>query len=114
MALVENSPLVRRALAENIEAFKAVVSKNIVRSDLLEIWQSFITDPIDIIRIKALESAHFVASAFKVEETNDRFFKFIKQVDPNKKSWRIRYSLAECLANIMHKLDKDTIKKEVL
>lgn len=90
------------------------MAKNIVRTDLLDIWQSFITDPIDIIRIKALETAHFVAAAFKPDETNDKFFKFIKQVDPNKKSWRIRYSLAECLANIMHKLDKETIKKEVL
>lgn len=85
-----------------------------MRSDLLEIWQSFITDPIDIIRIKALECAHFVASAFKTEETNDKFFKFIRQVDPNKKSWRIRYSLAECLGNMMHKFDKETIKKDVL
>jgi len=42
-----------------------VTPKSIVRSDLLDIWQSFIIDPIDIIRIKALESAHFVASAFK-------------------------------------------------
>jgi len=54
LALQENSPLVRRALAENIEALKAVIPKTVVRSDLLEIWQSFITDPIDIIRIKAL------------------------------------------------------------
>jgi hypothetical protein len=61
-----------------------------------------------------LESAHFVAYAFKTEETNDKFFKFIRQVDPNKKSWRIRYSLAECLGNMMHKFDKDTIKKDIL
>lgn len=32
-ALEENSPLVRRAVAENIEAFVPVVDKKIIRSD---------------------------------------------------------------------------------
>jgi hypothetical protein len=32
-ALEENSPLVRRAVAENIEAFANVVDKKIIRSD---------------------------------------------------------------------------------
>lgn len=50
----ENSPLVRRAVAENIEAYSKVAPKNIVKTDLLEIWQKFIVDKIDIVRIKAL------------------------------------------------------------
>jgi len=46
--------LVRRALSENIEAYAAVITKNLIKTDLLEIWQAFIVDQIDIMRIKAL------------------------------------------------------------
>jgi hypothetical protein len=53
-ALEDNSPLVRRAVAENIETFANVVDKKIIRGDFYEIWQSLIVDTFDIIKIKAL------------------------------------------------------------
>lgn len=46
-----------------------------------------------MVRIKALESAAIMAKFFKKEEINDKIFKYIKLVDPEKKAWRIRYSL---------------------
>lgn len=113
-ALEENSPLVRRAVAENVEAFANVVDKKIIRSDFYEIWQSLIVDTFDIIRIKALECAVIVARAFKKEETTDKFFKLIRFVDSAKKSWRVRYSLVECLASILNYLEKDIVKKDVV
>ena len=65
MALEENSPLVRRALAENIESFSTFVDKKIIKSEFYDIWQFFIVDSIDIIKIKALECAAIIARAFK-------------------------------------------------
>jgi len=35
LALEENSPLVRRAIAENIEPYSKVIPKNVVKTDLL-------------------------------------------------------------------------------
>ncbi len=113
-ALEENSPLVRRAVAENIEAFANVVEKKVIRGDFYDIWQSLIVDTFDIIRIKALECAVIVARAFKKEETTEKFFKLIRFVDSGKKSWRVRYSLVECLASIINYLEKDIVKKDVV
>ena len=114
LALQEDSPLVRRALAENIEPYSRVVSKNVSKIDLLEIWQAFIVDKIDIIKIKALEIAVVIVRFFKKDEIYEKFFKQIKSVDPNRKSWRIRYALAECLSGLIPYLEKDIIKKEVV
>ena len=93
--------MVRRAIAENIENYSRVVSKNISKIDLFEVWEAFIADKIDIIRIKALECAHILARFHKKEEITDKFLKPIKVVDPNKKIWRVRYALAECLSAML-------------
>ena len=39
-------------------------------------------------------------------------FKYIKEVDVDKKAWRIRYALAESLASLLPNLEKDLIKKD--
>lgn len=93
LGLEEPSPLVRRAVAENIEEFARVVDKKIIRGDFYEIWNSLISDTFDIIRIKALECAVIIGRAFKKEEITDKMFKQIRLVDSGKKSWRVRYSL---------------------
>ena len=41
-------------------------------------------------------------------------FKLIKFVDSSKKSWRVRYSLAETLPTVLNYLEKDVIKKDVV
>jgi len=114
LGLNDDSPLVRRALAENMEAYVRVVSKNITKIDLFEIWQSFIADKIDVVRIKALETAALLARFFKKEEVVDKFLKPIKMVDANRKSWRVRYSLAESVASLLPYLDKESLKKDVV
>ena len=108
----ENSPLVRRAVAENIEEYTRVVPKDVSKTDVLEIWQKFIVDKIDIVRIKALETSAVMARFFKKEEINEKFFKYIKLVDPEKKSWRIRYALIEAVSSLLPYLEKDLIKKD--
>ena len=66
-----------------------------MRTEVLEIWQKFIQDIIDIIRIKALEVIPVMVQYFKKEEIPEKFVKYMKVVDADKKSWRIRYSLIE-------------------
>lgn len=112
LGIDENSPLVRRAVAENIDAYTRVVPKNVSKSDVLEIWQRFIQDKIDIVKIKALEYAPTVARFFKKDDLGERMFKFIKEVDPDRKAWRIRYALAECIAALLPYLEKELIKKD--
>ena len=41
-------------------------------------------------------------------------FKLVKFVDSSKKSWRVRYSLAENLPSIFGYLEKDVLKKDVV
>lgn len=84
-----------------MEAYSKTVPKMVTKADGLEIWQKFIVDKIDIVRIKALESAALLARFFKKEEINEKFWKYIKLVDPEKKSWRIRYALIEAIAALL-------------
>lgn len=81
---------------------------------MFAIWQALIVDTFDIIRIKAMETAVIVARTFKKEENAEKFLKPIKLVDSNKKSWRVRYSLVECLAAIIPYLEKDVVKKDIV
>lgn len=55
-----------------------------------------------------------IARSFKKEEVTEKMFKQIKMVDAAKKSWRVRYSLVECLVAISPYLEKDIIKKDVV
>ncbi len=101
LALNEDIPMVRRCLAENVEAYVKVVPKNIARAEILEIWQKFIQDGIDIVRIKALEILPIVSGFFKKEEMADKFVKYVKVVDNDKKAWRIRYALVEAWVTVL-------------
>ncbi|CAM6000248.1 unnamed protein product [Sphagnum balticum] len=108
------NPLKILASLDQPPGFANVVDKKIIRSDFFEIWQSLIVDSFDIIRIKALECAIIVVRAYKKEETTEKFFKLIRFVDSNKKSWRVRYALVECLAALVNYLEKDVVKKDVV
>lgn len=90
------------------------MDKKTIKGDFYDIWQSLIVDTFDIIRIKALECAKIIARAFKKEDTTEKMFKLIKFVDSNKKSWRVRYSLAENLPSVLNYLEKDVVKKDVV
>ena len=61
-----------------------------------------------------MQCAFVVAKAFKKEEVTEKMFKQIRMVDAAKKSWRVRYSLVECLVAMAPYLEKDVIKKEVV
>ena len=99
-------------MAENIEAYTRVVPKPVCKTDILEIWQRFIQDKIDIVKIKALECSSIVARFFKKDDMNENMLKYIKDVDPDKKAWRIRYALAEAIASLIPYLEKELIKKD--
>lgn len=55
-----------------------------------------------------------MAPFFKKEEMPDKFVKYMRVVDNDKKSWRIRYALIEAWANIMGYVEKPVIKKDIL
>lgn len=61
-----------------------------------------------------MECASVIARAFKKEEVTEKMFKQIRMVDATKKSWRVRYSLVECLVSMAPYLEKDIIKKDVV
>lgn len=91
-----------------------MVEKKVIRGEFYEIWNSLISDTFDIIKIKALECAPVIARVFKKEEVGDKMFKQIRLIDSAKKSWRVRYSLVECLVAMTPYIEKDTLRKDVV
>jgi HEAT repeat protein len=45
---------------------------------------------------------------------NEKFIKYVKIVDTDKKSWRIRYALVEAWVTVLDSIEKETIKKDVV
>lgn len=44
----------------------------------------------------------------------DKFVRLVKIVDKDKDSWRIRYALAEAWTTILDKVEKETLKKDIV
>jgi len=93
----DDTPMVRRATASNIAAMANVLEKDFIRSDLLPLWQLLMKDDIDSVKIKAIESTLKLISCFSKQEIMDNLLGILKNVDIEKKSWRVRYGLAEIL-----------------
>lgn len=110
----DDTPMVRRAVAANLSSFGSVIEKTLIKSELLPLWQLLIKDDIDSVKIKAIESSNFFVSNLRKDEANNAMITLLKNIDNEKKSWRVRYALAEVLPSMLGSLDKETILKEIV
>lgn len=110
----DDTPMVRRATANNIAAMANVLEKEFIKLDLLPIWQLLMKDDIDSVKIKAIESSLKLFPAFTKQEINESLLPTLKNVDPENKSWRIRYGLAEVLPTVCNYVDKEIVKRDIL
>ena len=93
----DDTPMVRRGAAGNIKCFVKVLETEYVKSDILPLFNKLMKDDIDSVKINAIENSIYLISFYTRQEVNDNLLILLKNVDPETKSWRIRFALAECL-----------------
>lgn len=100
----DDTPMVRRATASNIASMANVLEKEFIKSDLLPLWQLLMKDDIDSVKIKAIESTLKLITSFTKQEILDNLLGNLKNIDLEKRSWRVRYGLAEVLPTVCNYL----------
>ena len=103
--------MVRRAAAANIGPLGKTIEREYVRSELLPLWNKLMKDDIDSVRIKAIESAVLLSQNLSSADINEHFLPLFKNLDPERKSWRVRYALAEILPSVIEHCGSITDKK---
>lgn len=88
-----------------------VVPKDWTDKKLVETWRKLVVDSFDIVRMKALDAAGDLSMLLKREDTYERIFKIIRDFEMGKLSWQVRYSVCECLAAMVDRVDKEVVRK---
>lgn len=99
----DDTPMVRRAAAGNIKNLVSVLEEEYIKSDLLPLFSILIKDDTDSVKINALESCINLLPYYTKKEIKDNLLLLLKNLDPENKSWRVRFALAE---NLIHFCDK--------
>ncbi len=97
----DDTPMVRRAVASNLTNLINLLDKIKIKSELLPIWVRLSKDSFDSVKIKAIENSSGLLECLNKQEASDILVEMIKNSDPENKSWRVRYSLAEILPKMM-------------
>jgi len=100
----DDTPMVRRAAASNIKNLVAVFEEEDVKADLLPLFSVLIKDDTDSVKINALESSIHLLSYYTRKEVRENLILLLKNLDPENKSWRVRYALAENLIHFCSKI----------
>ena len=119
----EDPPSVRRAAADNIKFFCKVEDPEVINL-LIKIYNKFIVDKVDIVKIHTIESTKSLIEKIKPEDIKeDAFPKINDSISPaptdvqkknpkeklifsfttsmsKEKAWRVKYAAAECIAQI--------------
>ena len=117
----EDPPSVRRAAADNIKNFCTVNDPEVI-SLLIKLYNKFIVDKVDIVKIHTIESTKSLLekltpdnfppqiSEEQKEEENPKdereklVFSFTTSMS-KEKAWRVKYSAAECISQICSEFD---------
>ena len=121
----EDPPSVRRAAADNIKNFCKVDDPE-VTSLLIKLYNKFIVDKVDIVKIHTIESTKSLLEKInpnvpipslspdeeKKEEESPKnpkeklIFNFTTSMS-KEKAWRVKYSAAECISQISSEFDSN-------
>jgi len=102
----DDTPMVRRAAAANIKNMVNAVEEQYVKSEIIPIFSALIRDDIDSVKINALENSTYLIPFYTKQEIVDNLIPLIKNVDPERRSWRVRYALGEILTNFCNSVGK--------
>lgn len=107
--------MVRRAIAINLGDFAKVIGHPI--DVVLKSYKTLLTDQQDAVRIEALKNSCILAQILKDNgeelKLEEDIVMAIKTASEDKKSWRLRFSVAELLADFTHIIEKDLAEKHI-
>jgi len=121
----EDPPSVRRAAADNIKNFCEVNEPEVIEL-LIKLYNQFIIDKVDIVKIHTIESTkrliekldktNLLSSSVELEEQKDDeskkdekeklVFSFTTSMS-KEKAWRVKYAAAECISEICSNFDQN-------
>ena len=94
----DESPSVRRASADNIKNFCQVKEERIIEQ-LVNLYNDFIKDPVDIVKIYTINSTKELLMHLPNEQKEILILN-LTQIMSSEKSWRVKYATSECISNI--------------
>jgi serine/threonine-protein phosphatase 2A regulatory subunit A len=107
----DDTPMVRRAVASILSELSEIYDEESFRSDIKPMLYLFLADDIDSVKMKSLEQIHILAKYIEQSERDTNLLSFMLKMDANKKNWRIRYHLPDCLAGVMDCLCRSLMTK---
>lgn len=82
---------------------------------MLQLWEALLKDPIDSVKIKAIEGSQYMLKLIDDEhDLETQLQGYFALADPNEKSWRVRYTVPECLESIIDIIVKLNKNKTIL
>lgn len=109
----DDTPMVRRAAAANLSDIVDAVESEIVTNDIIPLFTMLVKDDIDAVKLKAIENSIHLLPFYTKPQISNNLLVLLKNTDPEGKSWRVRYTLAETIAAFCPKLGKIRMKISV-
>ena len=106
----DESPSVRRAAADNIKFF-CKVQENEVINLLFKLYNEFIQDPVDIVKIYTIQSTPYLLSRLSNNNQENLILNFTKSM-AEEKAWRVKYSAIECISKISENISIASFEKK--
>jgi len=102
----DDTPMVRRAAAANLKSMVEVFEEENIKADLIPLFTMLVKDDIDSVKINAIENSIYFLPFYSPQEVRDNLIVLLKNTDPEQRSWRVRYTIAEALASFCPNLGK--------
>ena len=106
----DESPSVRRAAADNIKFF-CKVQENEVIGLLFKLYNEFIQDPVDIVKIYTIQSTPYLLSVLSINNQEKLILNFTKSM-AEEKAWRVKYAAIECIVKISENISVASFEKK--
>jgi len=101
----EDSPSVRRAAAANIGEL-AKVGDNSLLNNIINLHFNLLKDNVDIVKVHAIESTRTLLDQSDEDQKKTLITNFISAINKDK-SWRVKYSAAETICDIVKTFDNN-------
>ena len=118
---VDDTPMVRRAIAINLGKFAESIKYPI--NLVIESYKALLNDQQDAVKIESLKNSCILAQLIKSDPNisdvekdeilEKEILASISQAAEDKKSWRLRFSVAELLADLTHIVGKSLADKHI-
>jgi len=109
----DDTPMVRRAAAANLKDMVDVIEEEVVKTEIIGLFTMLVKDDIDSVKINAIQNSSYLLPFYSTYEDRKNLILVLKNTDPEQRSWRVRYTLAEVLASFCPEIDLEIIRKEI-